>query len=134
MTQNKTPNAITQAAMLEARQSATDSDRYSKSENESIPILQLTSARVKDEDFIFETFKLALKEYVEWAWGWDDALQRKALLTSAPIHEFQIICFAQQPAGGLLLQIREQDLYLRTIFIHPDYQRQGIGKLVLRAI
>jgi hypothetical protein len=54
--------------------------------------LQLVSAGIKNQDFIFNTFKEALKEYVEWAWGWDDAQQRIGLFAAAPIQEFQIIC------------------------------------------
>lgn len=93
--------------------------------------LQLVSAGIKNQDFIFNTFKEALKEYVEWAWGWDDAQQRRSLFAAAPIQEFRIICLDDEPVGALLLQRRANDHYLRTIFLQPNHRRHGIGQWVI---
>jgi GNAT superfamily N-acetyltransferase len=96
--------------------------------------LNLVPASIENEDFIFDAFKAALKEYVSCAWGWDDAQQRKGLLASAPIQQFQLIRLGRDPVGALLLQKREHDHYLRTMFLLPPHQRQGIGRLIISAL
>ena len=120
----KAPNATTQAAMLQARASRLG----------SMPILGLCPATSLDQDFIFDAFKASMKSYVEWAWGWDTEAQRKGLLSEKNLEGFQLVKLGSDSAGALLLEKHADHHYLRTIFLLPQHQKQGIGSLVMQSL
>jgi GNAT superfamily N-acetyltransferase len=105
---------------------------HPKSQN--VLILALTPAQQEDEAFIFDTFKAAMKDYVQWAWGWDEDAQRKGLLNQKNLAGFQIISLFGERVGALLLERSDELHYLRTIFILPKYHKRGIGGLVMQSL
>ncbi len=127
MTIQITPNLVTQLAMIEARERALP-------KSQTTPILELLSAKRTDQDFIFEAFKASMKEYVQWAWGWDEEAQRKGLLVEKNLAHFQLIKVHGGNAGALLLEKNAEQHYLRTIFLLPKYHQQGIGSLVIESL
>ena len=122
-----TPNAATQAAMREARNSELQRAGTTL-------ILGLRPATSSDQDFIFEAFKASMKSYVEWAWGWDEDAQHKGLLSEKNLEGFQLVMRGNDQAGALLLEKHADHHYLRTIFLLPQHHRQGIGGLVMQLL
>ena len=120
----KAASATTQAAMLKERAVRLD----------SLPIPRLSSASPSDQNFIFDAFKASMKSYVQWAWGWDEIAQRKGLLSEKNLDGFQLIMHGNDQAGALLLEKCADHHYLRTIFLLPQYHRQGIGSLVMQSL
>lgn len=91
----------------------------------------LRRASESDRDLIFEAFKRSMREYVEWAWGWDEEFQRNGFLTSLAVKKFQLVCVAGQAVGALYVEEHDQYHWIRTIFIRPEHQGQGIGSKLL---
>ena len=97
-------------------------------------MFQLIKATTADQDFIFDAFKASMKSHVEWAWGWDENAQRKGLLSEKNLEGFQLIMLGNDQAGALLLEKHADHHYLRTIFLLPQHQKQGIGSLVMQSL
>lgn len=94
----------------------------------------LCPASEDDKDFIFEAFKLSMRKYVEWAWGWDEEFQRHDLWTNLPIDNFKIICVTGQHAGAIYVEENEQYHWVRTIFLKPEFQGMGVGSALLSQV
>lgn len=91
----------------------------------------LLPASEQDKDFILEAFKLSMREYVEWAWGWDEEVQQNSFWTNLPIEKFKLICVNGQAAGAIYVEDHEQYHWVRTIFLRPEFQGQGVGSALL---
>jgi ribosomal protein S18 acetylase RimI-like enzyme len=91
----------------------------------------LSPASEEDKDFIFETFKLSMREYVEWAWGWDEEFQRNGFWKNLPIEKFRLILVAGQAAGAFYVEENEQHHWVCTIFLKPEFQGLGVGSALL---
>ncbi len=91
----------------------------------------LRSAQASDQDWLFDTYKATLKPYVEWAWGWDETFQREGFLKHHPLHEFQVVMFSDQMAGGLHVEEQDTRHFVRMIFLAPAFQNLGLGTRLL---
>jgi len=96
-----------------------------------MPEITLHPARAGDMDFIFEAYRLALRRYTEWAWGWDERMAEAYFWKGCPRERFHVVSVDGVPAGAWYVDQLEDRLYLRLFFLHPDYQRQGIGTWLL---
>ena len=92
----------------------------------------LRSATEDDKDLLFETFKRSMREYIEWAWGWDEAFQRQGFWNSFAVENFKVVCVAHQFAGALYVDESDQHHWVRTIFLKPEFQGLGIGGSLLK--
>jgi hypothetical protein len=77
-----------------------------------------------DRDFLFEAYKQALKEHVEWAWGWDEALQRDGFWRHHPFEHFRVIEVEAQRAGGIHVEVTNT----RTLCGSYSYCRSSAEK------
>jgi GNAT superfamily N-acetyltransferase len=93
-------------------------------------IYSLRRATEQDKDFIFQAFKLSMRTYVEWAWGWDEAFQRNGLC-KIPLEHLRVICVEDQMAGAIYVEETDQHHWVRTVFLLPTFQRKGIGSSLL---
>ena len=89
--------------------------------------LILRKATADDSEFVYQTKRVAFREYVEKVWGWDENEQRQ-------LHEkrfFSPDFYVIQASGidvGILAMIHELDcVRLNQLFILPEYQNRGIG-------
>ena len=80
---------------------------------------------------IFETYRETVGPYIAQAWGWDDDYQLGSFWKHHPFGEFQTIRVGDSMAGGLHLEQDSADLFIRMLFLAPEFQGRGIGtKLV----
>jgi ribosomal protein S18 acetylase RimI-like enzyme len=91
----------------------------------------LLNAFEDDKEFIFETFKTTMREYVAWAWGWDEEYQRNGFWTHLPVQNFKLVYVAGSKAGALYVEESEKYHYIRTVFLQPRFQGLGIGSALL---
>lgn len=96
-----------------------------------MPKITLRPASTEDMDFIFTTYRLALRHYTEWAWGWDEKTVEASFWRGCPCERFELVCADGIPAGAWYVDELADRLYLRLLFLHPDFQRQGIGTWLL---
>lgn len=91
----------------------------------------LLTAFEDDKEFIFEAFKTTMREYVEWAWGWDEEFQRNGFWTHLPVQNFKLVYVAGSKAGALYIEESEKCHFIRTVFLQPRFQGLGVGSALL---
>ena len=87
-----------------------------------------------DAEFLYHLHVLTMKEYVDRTWGWDDAFQEAVFHKNFVPAEVQIITCNGTDMGMLMLEERPEEVFLRAIEIHPDYQKQGIATGIITQI
>ena len=96
--------------------------------------IRFRPATENDTDFLYALHVATMKEYVDKTWGWDDTFQESVFRKNYVPVEIQVITFTEKDMGMLSLEERGQDIFLRAIEIHPDYQGQGIGTAIIQKI
>jgi orotate phosphoribosyltransferase len=92
------------------------------------------SATENDIDFLYSLHVATMREYIDKVWGWNDAYQESLFRENYVPANIQIIMRDGRDIGMLSVEEREEDVFLRTIEIHPNVQRKGIGTLVIKSI
>ena len=87
----------------------------------------LRTATEEDQKFLYESYKITLKPYVEWAWGWDEKFQRENFQIHFPIPQFQVVSVDGSDAGGLYVEEQKSLRFIRLIYLLPEFQAKGIG-------
>lgn len=87
-----------------------------------------------DTDFLYALHVATMKEYVDQTWGWDNAVQETMFRNNHVPAEIQIITLNGKDIGMISLEERNEEVFLRTIEIHPIYQRQNLGTTIIRQI
>jgi orotate phosphoribosyltransferase len=75
-----------------------------------------------------------MKEYVDRVWGWEDVYQESLFRKNYVPANIQIITYDDIDIGMLSLEERDENVFLSTIEIHPDYQGKGIGTTIIKKI
>jgi len=97
------------------------------------PALRIEPAAEVDREVLYAPFKAALHAYVDWAWGWNEEKERFNFFERLPLSGLCKLTLHGQCIGGFCLHMPAgQDWHLRTFFLAPSVQRQGIGTAVLR--
>ena len=90
--------------------------------------------RDSDVDFLYALHVATMKEYVEKTWGWNDAFQESLFRKNYASGESQIITLNENEIGMISIEHKVDEIFLRVIEIHPDYQRQGLGSAIIHKI
>jgi ribosomal protein S18 acetylase RimI-like enzyme len=96
--------------------------------------LTLKQATPEDREFAYKVKKAAFRGYVEKAWGWDEAQQRRLHAERFTAQDVRIINFEGKNVGFLSLAITPECMQLKQIFILPEYQGRGIGSACTRIL
>jgi ribosomal protein S18 acetylase RimI-like enzyme len=96
--------------------------------------IRFRPATESDIDYLYALHAATMKEYVDKTWGWDDAFQESVFRKNYVPAEIRVIAFAEKDIGMLSLEERVEDVFLRAIEIHPDYQGHGIGAAIIKRI
>ena len=96
--------------------------------------IRFRPATESDVDFLYALHAATMKEYVDQTWGWDEAFQEAVFRKNYVPAEIQVITFDEKDIGMLSLEERAEDVFLRAIEIHPEYQGQGIGTTIIQKI
>ena len=91
-------------------------------------------ATESDIDFLYTLRLATMKEYVDKTWGWDDAYQHSHLRKNYVPAKVQILTLNGQDIGMLSVEERNEDIFLKTIEIHPAFQNKGIGTAIITQI
>jgi ribosomal protein S18 acetylase RimI-like enzyme len=96
-----------------------------------MPPYRTRPAREEDSAFLFACYKQAMRDYVEQAWGWDEAFQRASFAEHLPWRRFEMIVVDGAPVGGLCVREAADEIELEMFILAPRVQRMGIGSDVL---
>ena len=94
----------------------------------------LRDCREEDRAFVWEVRRQALREYVAALWGWDEEAQHQKFEQRFTPAGHQIILAGGRDVG--LLQVVDEGTHLVVgkIELLPEFQRQGIGTVLLTRI
>jgi len=92
----------------------------------------LRTAEARDRAFSFRVTKEAMKPYVEATFGpWDDEWQRKRLENDFASFAHEIVVVGSVDVGLWSVGREPSRLVLRKIYLLPEFQRQGIGSVLV---
>ena len=81
---------------------------------------------------MFRVTEEAMRAYVEEAFGsWDSEVQRQHLEKSFDPVTYRLIVIDKIRAGILMVEDEPSNLFLAKIFLLPEFQRQGVGTLLI---
>jgi ribosomal protein S18 acetylase RimI-like enzyme len=94
---------------------------------------ELRSGRPEDCDFLWTLKLRTMRDYIEQTWGgWDETAQAGFFQRAFQPDKLQIILVAGHDSGVLSVSRPLGEIFLATIEIVPERQRQGIGSAVIR--
>jgi hypothetical protein len=91
--------------------------------------VDLRSATDKDQAFLFESYKVTLKQYVDWAWGWDETFQRESFLKHFPIAQFKVVSVVGSDAGGLYVEEQDSLRFIRLIYLRQSFRLKALAEI-----
>jgi GNAT superfamily N-acetyltransferase len=94
----------------------------------------LRQAQDNDIDFLYTLHVATMKEYVDKTWGWDDAFQESIFKKNHVPADIQVITLDGEDIGVISIDHKMDEIFLRIIEIHPNYQRQGLGTAIIQTI
>jgi len=90
--------------------------------------LKFRQATDSDSEFAYQTKKVALREYVEKVWDWDEDTQRQLHDRRYSSQEFQVVQLSGQDIGILVVVREPACIKVNQLYILPEYQNRGIGE------
>jgi GNAT superfamily N-acetyltransferase len=96
--------------------------------------ISLRPATDDDYDFLWRLHCAAMRPYVEKTWGWDKQWQAEYFHNHFDPTTRQIIEGDGGPIGCILVERREDRIFLAAIEIAPDYQGRDIGTELIQSL
>jgi ribosomal protein S18 acetylase RimI-like enzyme len=97
-------------------------------------LLQLRAATPEDAEFLFQLQRATMREYVEQTWSWDERWQRAHFQEKFDPARNQIVVLDNRDIGVIAAERREDEVFLTSLYILPEYQRRGIGTLLIKSV
>ncbi len=94
--------------------------------------LRFRKATRQDMDWLYQTFKLTMQDYIQQTWGWDELLQGHAFHDNLPAASFTIAARNGIDIGAYSVQEKSDHLWLEMVLVLPELQNQGLGSKLLR--
>ena len=92
----------------------------------------LRQATHDDYDFLYQLHATTIREYVETTWGWEEAWQQEYFARKFDPDARQIIQIDGQDAGVIVIEQRDEELFIGLIEICPRFQRRGVGTALIQ--
>jgi GNAT superfamily N-acetyltransferase len=87
-----------------------------------------------DTEFARRCHHLAYRDAVERQFGpWDEARQDRFFAAAWRAHRHEILLCDGRPCGYACIEERADDVHVRELVVHPDFQNRGVGTAVPRA-
>jgi GNAT superfamily N-acetyltransferase len=91
-------------------------------------------ATESDFDFAFAVKKRAFGPYIKEVWGWDEEIQIELHKKVWSERTMFIITKNDTSVGTLSYDVKKDHIYLGQFFIMPEFQKHGIGSVVLELL
>lgn len=75
-----------------------------------------------------------MKGYIEDIWGWDQEWQESDFKKHFNPDDITVIRDENRAIGYAQIEDQDNQLYIRMLLLHPDYQRKGIGSHLLKSV
>jgi ribosomal protein S18 acetylase RimI-like enzyme len=97
-----------------------------------MPEYSLRQATYDDYEFLYELHAATMREYVEATWGWQEAWQQEYFARKFDPDVRQIIQIDDQDAGVIVIEERDEELFISLIEIDPKFQNRGVGSILIQ--
>ena len=98
-------------------------------------VYELRRAKKKDYNFLYCLLKSTMKQYyIETYGSWDEEVEKKYFGESFIKLRYQIIVYNGHDVGCLAITNNTVDIFINEIQILPQYQNNGIGRMILNSI
>ena len=94
----------------------------------------LRAATPGDAGFLYHLLKATMQEYVAQVWGWDEQWQQQHFQQNFAPGQEQLIIKDNEKIGVIATEKKGDALFLAKIYILPEYQGQGIGTQLIKAV
>lgn len=91
-------------------------------------------ASTLDKQAIFELYRVVMSDYISQIWGWNEDWQTNDFSTHFNPEGITLVYKESELVAYSHIEIKNEQLYLRMIAIHPDQQRNGIGTKLLESL
>jgi ribosomal protein S18 acetylase RimI-like enzyme len=99
------------------------------------PALRLVPARPEHLPILEELMNVTIRPWVEVMFErWNPEMARDSIRDDVVNQRASLLLVGDQIAGVLALRDEPQRLHLEKIYIHPDFQRRGLGTRVVRDV
>jgi ribosomal protein S18 acetylase RimI-like enzyme len=96
------------------------------------PSLRLVPAQPEHLPMLEELMNLTIRPWVEVMFErWNPEMARDSIRDDVVNQRASLIVIDEQFAGVLTIRDEPQRLHLEKIYIHPDFQRRGVGTRLL---
>jgi len=83
---------------------------------------------------IFELYRVVMSDYISQIWGWNEDWQINDFSTHFNPEGITLVYKENELVAYSHIEIKNEQLYLRMIAVHPDQQRNGIGTKLLESL
>lgn len=87
-----------------------------------------------DHDFVVEVNRVAMGQYLEATFGWDEPARDAYFAESFDPSGGEIVEVDGVAVGELLVDVRPHELFLVRLALLPEWQGRGIGKSIVRTL
>lgn len=87
-----------------------------------------------DREAIYQLYRLVMRGFISEIWGWDERWQQADFSKHFDFHGITLAFDEDSLIGYSHTESRGDQLFIRMIVVHPDLQRKGIGRRLLRAV
>jgi ribosomal protein S18 acetylase RimI-like enzyme len=95
----------------------------------------LKELRPTDIEFLYRLCEATMKPYVVAVWGqWSEPNVREGLAKSLHDGEFSAVVLDAQRVGAISVLRHHSHHQLEQLYILPEYQRQGLGALLVQKV
>ena len=91
-------------------------------------------AREGDKAVIYTLYATVMKDYITEIWGWNSEWQENDFNKHFIPCNITLVKEKKRVIGYSQIEEQESRIYLRMLLLLPEYQRQGIGSYLLKAV
>ncbi len=84
-----------------------------------------------DFSYIWDTYQVAMKGYIEKIWGWDSDWQKKDFVNNIDEYSTYLLVSESEKIGYLQLIDNNTNVYINMLVLESVYQGLGVGEIVL---
>lgn len=96
--------------------------------------IHLRPATKSDCEFCYKVKKDALGQYVAQVWGWEEAFQREFHGRNFEARRPAIVVYQNLDIGTFEVTRHVDYIHLGEFYLLPQFQRQGIGTILLQQV
>jgi GNAT superfamily N-acetyltransferase len=100
----------------------------------SDPAVWLRLAIEEDAEFVYRARVTGMKGCVTQLWGWDEEEQQAKFAERWATSTYEIVTLEGVDVGVVTVDRHPTELFLGYLGILPEYQRRGLGTLVLQRL